>query len=196
MIVVGVDVGQEADPSAVAILRHRDGAWHTLHTSERPLGEPYDVLAAEIDRICGTLMRSGERVLPVVDRTGIGRAVAEMIGRRRECLGLTITGGVRASCQWPHWTVPKPLLVHAADVWAKAGTLAQPDRRAHPLLLSQLGALTRKTSGRIEAAGAGHDDVALAWLLAAWAGHVMTGDRLWTRLEVRHGVVRHGTTAA
>lgn len=99
--VVGLDLGQTTDPSAL-VLMGRTGTppaeYATRHLKRWNLGTPYQTIAADV----ATLMTSPklgdiERAL-VADQTGVGRPVVEMLYREGlEPVSVTITSGLEVT---------------------------------------------------------------------------------------------------
>lgn len=191
MIFLGVDVGQASDPSALVGVRVREGRVVVAGAEERALGERYAELIAAVDDRCRCVEQHGQRVVPVVDATGVGRPVLEGLRQiRPDSVGITITAGTRHGGVWPDWRVPKRLLVHTAAAGMESGEVELPDRDRWPVLHDQIRSLRHKRRGRVEASGAGHDDLVLSWLYAVYAVQIMRHPGLEQRLKVRgHGVV-------
>lgn len=187
-IVVGVDVGQARDPSAVVGLAHDTGAWRVGLVQSRPLGESYSHLVDAVAALVDALQPAD--VLTVWDATGVGRPVLEQVQHHDtlgpSALGVTITSGSRVTGGWPHWRVPKRAMVHVATAAVESGDVAMPDRHEHRQLADELDALTHK-GPRVEAAGSGHDDQALAWLMAVYAAQRLHRPHRVDRLEIRRG---------
>src|SRR5215469_1988750 len=92
MWIVGADIGQAQDPTAIVALEITD-ALDLRHVERMPLGTPYPKV---VDRLCGL---SG--VLPgaelVVDATGVGRPIIDSLrARNRAPVAISITGGSEA----------------------------------------------------------------------------------------------------
>jgi hypothetical protein len=107
-ITIGVDVGQQVDPTAIAVCEVRPDDIGTLfiarHLERRPLGEPYPVISRRIAEVCVNVVRrlrlpvyadgTGEQpagwllsngwdfrlsLYLVLDGTGVGRPVFELV---------------------------------------------------------------------------------------------------------------------
>jgi hypothetical protein len=145
--VLGVDLGQASDPTALAVLHWQrvplEDAWTTgrgkdlninrqsvetrfdiVHLERVPLATPYPEIVAYIAEILGRRpLREGCDL--VIDETGVGRAVGDMFdasGLRP--VRVTITAGLevtKASAR--SWHVPKGLLVSTLDAKLHAGEL-------------------------------------------------------------------------
>ncbi len=204
---LGLDLGQAQDPTALAILeRHeRPGTakpetWKTFHpgggvgefttVSRTPgpaaftcghlerlrLGTPYPAIADHVAALLDRAPLKGRTHL-VVDATGVGRPVVDML-RQRELnpIAITITGG--DSVTYDHgWRVPKRDLVGVVQV------LLQTDRLKFaagiptvPVLVQELLAFRVKIDPLTAHDSYGswregsHDDLVLAVAVAAWYG--------------------------
>jgi hypothetical protein len=201
--IVGVDFGQQRDFSACSILERvrfeHDGEmvqegfapprlrpaaptfeYHLVHLERLPLGTRYPAVVSHLVDIMAALPPAERAPSLVVDGTGVGRPVVDMLvlaGLRP--VAVTITGG--ATENQPHtrdWRVPKKNLVGALVVLFQTGKL----QIAHDLTERQtfVSELTGFTA-RISAAGHEsfeaalerlHDDMVCATALAAWWGEL------------------------
>jgi len=190
--IVGVDVGQRRDYTALALLartmEQRDPfpgtvaprlvSVYTMVQLDRVRQESYETVAESIAR----LMQRPELVgaILVVDETGVGAGVTDMLRARRlkpHCV--TITGGEQVTHEGMRVRVPKKDLVLTVELLLEGRRLrispALPDART---LIDELHNF--KTTVRLnghEAYGAGvewregaHDDMVLAAALAVWHG--------------------------
>lgn len=189
---VGLDLGQAQDFTALAVLTrprltgHERGAdrrpaYAVGHLHRFPLGTPYpQVVAAVVDLLRAPPLRG---CMLVVDQTGVGRAVVEMLegGLQGRVTGhfcpVTITGGHEVTrSPAGELRVPKKELVGCLQV------LLQTRRVRVARALPEAAALVREletfrvkvTDAANETFGAWragqHDDLVLAVALAAWAG--------------------------
>ena len=175
--IVGVDVGQRNDWTAVAIL-----TGPTLAALDRVRQESYDTV---VDRVAALLERPGLTDATVVlDETGVGIAVGDMLDRElratrkaRQLVRVMITGGTLVSRVSDGFHVPKRDLVTATALALEGGTLRIPT--ALPLagtLVEELANFKVKIgAGGHDSYGAGadwrdgnHDDLVLAVALAVW----------------------------
>jgi len=186
MYLLGLDLGQAADYSALAIARRREErgvSSYTLPWLERfPLGTSYPaIVAAVVARVrqLATQEPATPRVL-VVDATGVGRPVVDLLRQARPAarlVAVTITGGDAATHDGPQWRVPKRELVSTAQVFlqgrrlAIAAALPEAATLTRELLAFQvkISAETAHDSYGAWREGA-HDDLVLAVALALWAG--------------------------
>ncbi len=182
MYLLGLDLGQAADYSALAIARRQEErgvSSYTLPWLERfPLGTSYPaIVAAVVARVrqLATQEPATPRVL-VADATGVGRPVVDLLRQARpvaRLVAVTITGGDAATHDGPQWRVPKRELVSTAQVFlqgrrlAIAAALPEAATLTRELLAFQvkISAETAHDSYGAWREGA-HDDLALA----LWAG--------------------------
>jgi hypothetical protein len=209
--IVGLDLGQASDFTALAILERRrpyDGLdspvetfhvhrnWYGLdtvavrsgapktemthavrHLERFPLGTPYPT-------ICECLVELFERpplvnATLVVDQTGVGRAVLDLISRARPratIRPITITAGHTIVPDGAGWHVPKKELVSTLQVLLQSRRL-QVARQLPmaPLLGKELEAFRVKITASANETFESwrerdHDDLVLAVALAAWVG--------------------------
>ncbi len=189
--VVGVDLGQKEDFTAIAVLeRFREVVgppdWKTgvrptemrydvRHLERVPLGTEYGEIAARIGRIarCGDLRG---RATIVVDATGVGAPVLELVQKEpMDCrvVPVVITGGEKQSLVGSTYRVPRQDLLSGVVVGMEQRWL----RIAHDLeeggsfakemvnLRSEIGLRGEKWVGR---SGKVHDDLVFAVSLACW----------------------------
>lgn len=193
MIALGMDVGREHDPAALAVLHgqyRRPGshrlAWRLLEIGNLPLGTDYLDLATQIADLATDFTTAGYSTVTSIDATGIGAAVLELARREaptEQIYGVTITGGHTLGQHAPDITVGKHRLTEVLQVALEQGGLtfdehADPDGIA--AFRRQLEQFTRspsRSSGyqRHEAAR-GHDDLVLAAELALWTGDAMADE--------------------
>lgn len=190
---VGLDLGQAHDPTAIAVLERtqfileRSPVTYSSDTINRlsirhlerlPLGVDYPAIVAHVGDLVGRPELSGRSTL-VVDATGVGRPVVDMLRRARlpcRLMPVTITGGGRETCENGHWRVPKRDLIIGLLVLFQRGEL---DICGHlpeaKTLVKELGNMRIKVSlDGHDTYGAWregeHDDLVLAAALACWRG--------------------------
>jgi hypothetical protein len=175
--IVGVDVGQRNDWTAVAIL-----TGSTLAALDRVRQESYDTV---VDRVAALVERPGLTDATVVlDETGVGIAVGDLLakalkarGKARQLVRVSITAGRTTAPVAGGYHVPKRELVTATALALESGRLRIPT--ALPLagtLVEELANFKVKISaGGHDSYGAGadwregnHDDLVLALALACW----------------------------
>jgi len=102
VVVVGVDIGQKHDPTAIAVAEHewrkRDGReedhWLVRHLERLPLGTPYPEVANRLTEVASGVRKHARSTPTVyVDATGVGQPVADEIAGR----GLNVT-----ACYFTH----------------------------------------------------------------------------------------------
>jgi hypothetical protein len=179
---LGLDLGQTQDFTALAVLESQPTTpaeppdYALRHLRRFPLGTPYTEIVLAIARLAGTHPLSGSPL--VVDQTGVGRAVVDML---RQAAGwvvpVTITGGHAVTrTEDNSWHVPKKELVTSLQVVMQARRLqiarSLPDAA---LLVRELQNFQVKiTAAANETFGTWrdgqHDDLVLAVALACWWG--------------------------
>jgi len=175
--IVGVDVGQRNDYTAVAILNGP-----TLVALDRTRQQDYgDVVV----RVAALLSRPDlAEAMVVIDETGVGIAVGDMLDKElrsmrkaRQLVRVMITAGTLVSRVSDGFHVPKRDLVTATALALESGRLRIPT--ALPLagtLVEELANFKVKISaGGHDSYGAGadwrdgnHDDMVLAVALVVW----------------------------
>jgi hypothetical protein len=205
MVIAGLDLGQAADYSALVMVERSDretegrkeSTYDVVDLHRWDLGTRYPAIAADVKRRLAQLREAGFESTLVVDKTGVGAPVVDMLkGQVSEWLvPVTITGGMEVHEEDGEYRVPKRDLVSAANVLLQSGRL----RIARQLPLAAV--LTEElmnfrvsisAAGR-ERYGAGedllwregaHDDLVLALAMALWqaeqppigpVGYVITG---------------------
>jgi hypothetical protein len=203
----GLDLGKQTDPSALVLLQWQQEPWgpviagappprppprptaYEVATIKRwPLGTPYRQIADDTARFFTVtpLRSSVRRPLLVLDATGVGNAVAEMVRERMfspevdgYCCDVTITAGsavTRDMTASGRWRVAKKQLVsvmqvllgnrrlHIADTLPEARTLKDElgtfSVKINPDTANESFEAWRERE---------HDDLVLAAALAAWA---------------------------
>jgi hypothetical protein len=189
---LGVDLGQARDFTAVAIVERAEvvGEWdaaayaYRKHTALRlrflermTLGTPYMEVAEKVAKFA----RSGElagRCTLVVDATGVGRPVVELIrkaGPGCAMMPVTITGGSSETNEGEYHGVPKKDLITGVQVLLQNSELQIAAGIPHG---ETLAAEMAEVRVKVTAAGntqygawreGTHDDLVLAVALACWA---------------------------
>lgn len=187
MITIGLDVGRENDPAALAVLHARDlrpeshrPIWKALDVGNIALGTAYTDLAHTAADMAAEFHHAGFPVVLAIDATGIGGAIVELARRRRpevHIAAVTISGGHVLSRTDEHdYTVGKHRLTEVLQVALEQGGLRLPDTDGTHELHQQLAAFSRQRtpSGYTKhEAASGHDDLVLALELALWIGDAM-----------------------
>ena len=118
--VLGVDLGQAHDYTALVVLERAENELHVRHVERLPLGMSYP---NQVERVAA-LVNSPQLALDVlvaVDSTGVGRAVvdllrAALVPLKMPLTAITITGGATASRTGSRWTIPKRDLIASAQI--------------------------------------------------------------------------------
>jgi hypothetical protein len=184
--VVGLDLGQSQDFTVLAVLERNIQVGEALspalteyslrHLRRFSLGTPYTEIVPTVARLAGIRPLSGSPL--VVDQTGVGRAVVDML---RQAVGwvvpVTITGGHAVTrTEDGSYHIPKKELVTSLQVVMQSRRLkiarALPDAA---LLVRELQNFQVKITGAAhETFGVWregqHDDLVLAVALASWWG--------------------------
>ncbi len=171
MFIIGADIGQAANPTALAVLEAAPGDDQVRHLERLPLGTSYPAVARRIGQL--TMALPGAAL--VVDATGVGRPVVDQLrAAGLDPIAVTITAGKKTVCNGGAWRVPKKELVRSLAVALECGRLRVakgiPDAAA---LMRELTAFTATIGdgGHIRFAGrAEHDDLVVAVALAVWWG--------------------------
>lgn len=207
---VGVDLGQANDYTAVAVLYRTEREtghtetrltnWWSGERSTTPVmegmyearflerlqrGTPYPRQVQRVKEVIDGLKRRDDvnvgraSVRLVVDQTGVGRPVVDMLRAEglKDLIAVTIHGGDQSSREGREHRVPKRELVSVVQV------LLQGDRLGIASSLPEASVLTAEMLAfKVKVSAAGHDsygndwrenphdDLVLAVALAAWAG--------------------------
>lgn len=203
---VGVDLGQAADFTAISVMdiiptkyekqiedlhpmyrvpRDRmitvEGSpltYHIRHLERLPIGTSYPDVVVRIKDILAHLPTGAGLV---VDNTGVGRPVTDMIiqqGLRPVCI--TITGGDTVTNDGPHFHVPKRDIVGVLAVAFQnkrlkiASSLPDAQTLVTELLNFKVKINLKTAHDSYEAWREGiHDDLVLSVGMAAWAAHFL-----------------------
>lgn len=195
--IVGLDVGQSIDPSAVSVLHHtcrpldewvpntfakhwrqsRIERFSILHLERLRLGMPYPEQVAHVSRLMCRAPLSWRKPELVIDYTGCGRPVADMFDRAglRPTNILITAGEAVTRVAGKTWHVAKPFLISGLEARMHAGELeiAAGIREAE-VLRNELKDFSRKvseTTGRVQygAREGAHDDLVLSVAIALFA---------------------------
>lgn len=188
---LGLDLGQVTDYAALSLIHERPARPEPIHDVPYlyrwQLGTSYTKVAdATIGRAKAVLARErGAAVYLVVDGTGVGRGVVDMIAEKLagvdvEMIVIIITSGnaprfdVRDDGH-QEWHVPKKDLVGAAQVLLQDGRLNVSPRLAEAQTLTEelknfRMKITTSANMQYEAHREGdHDDLVLAVALPCWS---------------------------
>ncbi|MDQ3605582.1 MAG: hypothetical protein M3418_05280 [Gemmatimonadota bacterium] len=202
---MGVDLGQAADFTAICILERQvpgprpldtyaqrrgerptaePAHYHGRHLERVQIGTPYPVIVERVAAMLQTPQLRGATDL-VVDATGVGRPVVDMMHRAGlDPISVTIHGGDAVSRDGTGYRVPKRDLVGAVQVLLQTERLKfAAELRDVPTLVSELQNFRVKinlnTAHDSYAAHRerDHDDLVLAVAVAAWYAE-RTGRRM------------------
>jgi hypothetical protein len=186
--IAGLDLGQLADYSALAVLERTEAAppdfgprperrYALRHLERWPLRTAYPDIVADVVKRCAGLPLAGTTL--AVDRTGVGVAVYDLLRRARpkaRLVPVTITGGTHTACAEDGcWSVPKRELAGVLQVLLGTRRLqVSPSLPLAKVLGRELGTFKVKVniatgSESFEAwRERDHDDMVLAVAMAAW----------------------------
>lgn len=196
--IVGLDLGQSADYTALVITRQRvppgwrpgaavrseETAYEAVVLKRYPLGTAYPEIVTDVKEL---VVREplGQKDLTgapnttlAVDATGVGPPVVDMLRRSGlQPVAITITGGNQVTHPAPRdWNVPKRDLVSVLQVLFHSGRLKIAAQLPHAEtlkreLLNFRAKISVSGHDTYEAWREGqHDDLVLALALACWAG--------------------------
>ena len=172
--VVGVDLGQTADYTAITILEQRERDSYDVRYLERLRNTPYPSIVRRLDQL---VKRLPEKPSMAVDATGVGRPVIDMIKDAHlpaTVYAITLTGGDAVVRDGMERRVPK------RDVASTIAVLLQTGRLRIARGLKESETLLRELLNfRVKISLSGHDtyeawreqehdDLVLAVGLAAW----------------------------
>lgn len=177
--VLGVDIGQAQDFTAIVVLERGGTELHVRHVERLSLGLSYPRQVERVADLVGSPELARD-VQVAVDSTGVGRAVTELLQEALRALqtpltAISITGGSKASKDGSRWSVPKRDLIAAAQVALQTRKLkiaaALPSAQ---LLTDELAAYrVRVSEDGKDSFGNGreapHDDLVLALAIAVYA---------------------------
>jgi hypothetical protein len=187
--VVGLDLGQAQDPSAVAVVKREPKAggdpfgadtdtFRVGHCERLPQGMPYPEMIGYVRWLLRALPKGTELV---VDATGVGKPVIDLLATAGlEPIGVTITAGGAQTGSGMLFNVPKLTLVSGLQVLLHEGRLAVsrdvPEAKA---LLDELRTfrVNFTAAGHMQFAArkGAHDDLVTALSLAIWRARADIG---------------------
>ncbi len=177
---VGLDLGQAADYTALAVVEWTPDALKVRHLQRFSLGTVYPEIVGAVE---GLMSRLPEYPELAVDATGVGRPVVDLLrARGLRFDAVTITGGDTATHDGRDWRVPKRDLVGAVAVPLQTGRLkiarGLPDAATLTReLLNFKVTIDPKTAHDSYASWreSDHDDLVLAVALAVWSAERLGG---------------------
>lgn len=193
--VLGVDLGQSQDPTALVVLEVITEALHVRHLERLALGTSYPDQVARIAALVGAEPLAGRCAL-AVDATGVGAPVVDLLRRavpQVMLTAVTITGGDNLVKAGMNWHVPKRDLIAAAQMALQQGRLKVARSLAEAeVLVSELVAyrVSISTNGHASFENdwrqAPHDDLVLALAIAVYvAGRYRQGS-IYRARDIRH----------
>jgi len=185
-VTIGVDIGQAVDPTAIVVVetgRYEaqfvddvpEKQHHIRWIEKVPLGTSYSQVVERIALVAERCELLGPAVI-VVDSTGVGRPVVDMLRKRTTTplRAVTFTGAdkVKQSDAYTY-KVPKRDLVTALEVVLQSRRLhVVPDCPLQEDLRAELGAFEVNLNARghdsYDGATGKHDDLVSALSLAIW----------------------------
>jgi len=193
--IIGLDIGKNADPSALVVAERRQWPgmvdYEIRHAKRWKLGTPYTAPPGtpNVTDDVLTLLRSGMLLRPVlvVDATGVGAAVVDLLRWKVDCQfrPVVITGGEnsRRDGKTGNTHVPKKDLagVLQAALGTRrlqfAGGLALLETIKKELAAFRIR-VTKSANEAFEAAAGSHDDLVLALAMAVWLGECAFGGEI------------------
>lgn len=150
--------------------------YHCRALERYPLGTPYPQIVMSVkERLQLPALRG--RTTLVVDATGVGRAVVDLLrAARLYPVPVSITSGQQVTRDDPYWNVPKRDLVGVLQVLLQSKRLKFAETMPLvPTLIQELqGFQVRITEHANDTYGAwregAHDDLVLSLAVAAWYG--------------------------
>ena len=184
--VVGVDLGQTADYTAITILEEKgeEEKSYDVRYLERLRNTPYPAIVRRLDHL---VKRLPERPSMAVDATGVGRPVIDMIKDAQlpaSVYPITLTGGDAVVRDGMERRVPKRDVASTIAVLLQTGRLriARGLRESDTLLRELLNFRVKISLSGHDSYEAWreqeHDDLVLAVGLAAWLFEKDRCDRL------------------
>ncbi len=189
---VGLDLGQVCDFSTLAVIERVElpGEWDAaafahkktitlrLRFLERiPLGTPYPEVVERVADVMRQVASGGHSEL-IVDGTGVGRPVVDLLRRSRlpcNVRAAIVTGGNAEQYSDGFNHIPKKDLITGLQIMLQQGTLqiAGGLKFANALITEMAGMRVKITSPGHEQFGAwregSHDDLVFSVALATWA---------------------------
>ncbi len=189
--VVGVDLGQSHDPTAICIVEKISGGrfqsyrdrigiryrplYHVKHLERLPLDLAYPQQVAYVASLLRREPLSSAEPAVYVDYTGVGRPVFDIFQQERipRVRGVAITGGQETTKTPAGWSVPKTQLVSLVQAKLHSGDLkVGKELKDAPALLRELQEFrvrfTTAGNATFGAREGAHDDLVLALALAVF----------------------------
>lgn len=186
MFYIGVDIGQANDYTAVTVVEEIGDKYVVKALRKYNLGIDYPVIVESLACIYGMEQLYGKSLM-VVDATGVGRAVIDMIITKSVPLvATTITGGGKVTWKGSRVNVPKQELVSTLQVCLQTKKVVFPrDLDGTKDLFTELihFKAKRAPSGAVSFEAMRdsiHDDMVISLALAIWYGEArsLSGNRV------------------
>lgn len=177
---LGVDLGQAADYTAISVIEKVDSQLRVRHLERLPLGTPYPDQVQRLKRIFEQVNSGDERAKVIVDYTGVGRAVVDLIKNEgMKPVALTITGGNEPTKDGMNWHIPKRDLISSLIVAFQTGqvkiakSLPEAETLTRELMNFKLKVNLQTGHDSYEAWREGiHDDLVLSVAMAVYAADI------------------------
>lgn len=178
---LGVDLGQAADYTAISVIeRVNNNRVHIRHLERLPLGTPYPDQVQKVKRIFERVNTGGDRAKVIVDYTGVGRAVVDLIKNEgMKPVALTITAGNAPTKDGMNWHIPKRDLISSLIVAFQTGnvkiakSLPEAETLTRELMNFKLKVNLQTGHDSYEAWREGiHDDLVLSVAMAVYAAEL------------------------
>jgi hypothetical protein len=176
MHIIGVDLGQTSDYTAITILEKLENTVYGIRYLERVRNTSYTTIVMRLNHL---VKRLPVRPYMAVDATGVGRPVVDMIrdaNLAATVYAITLTGGDSVIRNGMELHVPKRDVASAIAVLLQAGRfrVARGLKESETLLRELQSFRVRISLAGHDSYGARrdqeHDDLVLAVGLAAWLG--------------------------
>jgi hypothetical protein len=170
---IGLDLGQAKDCTALAICEDDGAVWRITSLGHPPLGMPYP---AVVERVVALVARLPRPVYLMVDATGVGRPVVDMLraaGAAPTPVSITHKGRT-VRHETGAWSVPKAVLMERMAMAMDQGRLRIVcDETMGRIFAGEARNFVRTVNklghGRYAGRRRSHDDLILAVALAIWA---------------------------
>ena len=206
MFTIGADLGQSQDYTALTVLEtviidgnipplftnpnkpfdkkpEPDHFFALRHLERLSLGTPYPAQVSRITELYNSVLRMGKATM-IVDGTGVGRAVVDLLrDRGLSFVPVQITGGNAESSNGIYLSIPKRDLVASVQVLLQSGKLKISSglELSETLTKELLGFKVTFNKNNHDSYGndslswrdAPHDDLVLATALACWQAEKM-----------------------
>lgn len=166
---IGADLGQAVDYTAISVIENT-ATLDLRHLERIPLGESYTGVVDRLTALTASL--PGSRL--VIDNTGVGRPVADMLrDRGADPVPVSITAGKRTTFTDGVYRVPKRELVRGVLTALENGALRiAADLPYADALKAELAAFQATFTAKGSTVFGGkreHDDLVIAVALAVWS---------------------------